>query len=204
MSGQAQEQDGWKEQKLIQHWASLTHKPNVIVFDLDYTLWPYYVDCGPMPPFVKKINEATGEVAVQDRDGDCRPAFEDVTLILRTLREKCLPKHGHLAIASKSTTEDLARKAISIYGWEKYLSSFQIYHRPKNNHMSAIRDELGFESFEEVLFFDDEQGNYKPTTGLGVTMLLVDDRTGLDLNAALKGLSMYDEKRMRTTLKVKR
>jgi len=41
----------------------MSRKPRVIVFDLDYTLWPLYVDCSVTPPFRKdryvkwKINQ---------------------------------------------------------------------------------------------------------------------------------------------------
>jgi magnesium-dependent phosphatase 1 len=184
-----------KEQMLVAHWNSLAVKPSIIVFDLDYTLWPYFVDCGPEPPFVRRVDPGSGRVEVEDGLGDRRAPFEDVTLILRTLREKCLPKGGHLAIASKSSTERLAREAIDIYGWTGYLSSFQIYYMPKSNHMRAIREELGFESFEQVLFYDDERGNLGPTTGLGVTMHLLDGNVGLDLESAMKGLTLFSERR---------
>lgn len=181
-----------KESVLVNHWNSLTYKPKVIVFDLDGTLWPYYVDCDFSPPYTKR-ETSKGHIVLQDGLGEKRP-YEDVTWIIRALKEKCLPSDGHLAIASIAT-EEMAKPAIELFGWTKFLSSSQIYYKSKSNHMKAIKGELGFQSFGEVLFYDDEASNYEPTTSLGVTMHLLDNRFGLNLESLLKGLSLFDEKK---------
>lgn len=177
------------DKNLIKHWKSLKRRPKIIVFDLDYTLWPYYIDCQVNPP----IN--SGESGyVRDSEGYEYKPFKDVTRILRTLKEKCLDEDGHLAIASRSTTEDLAMQAIKIYGWQKYLSSFQIYPKVKSIHMQEIKKELEFEEFTDVLFFDDEERNYKPTAQLGVVPFLVNQVDGLNMEAMFNGLIKYNRK----------
>jgi hypothetical protein len=49
--------------------------------------------------------------------------------------------------------------------------------------------------FYNFLFFDDDSSNIEPTTSLGVTMVLLDSRFGLDLESVLKGLTLFDEKK---------
>lgn len=177
---------------LINHWKSLENRPSVIVFDLDYTLWPYFIDQHVRPPIAKRINNSVIEIT--DKHGNGYKSYKDVTLILRTLKEKCLGNDGHLAIASKSTTCKLAMEAIEFYGWKQYLSSFQIYYRTKSNHMNEIKKELKFESFEEVLFFDDDHSNVGPTAKLGVLPYLV-DKDGLSKNAIMNGLTQFANKK---------
>ena len=176
------------DSELIKLWHSLKRRPKIIVFDLDYTLWPYFIDCQVSPPI--KAHTKDNNI-VQDSDGRIYKPFKDVTKILRTLREKCLGEDGYLAIASRSSTEDLAMQAIEIYGWKPFLSSFQIYRTSKDNHMIEIKKELGFENFSDVLFFDDEERNYKPTADLGVLPFLVNQVDGLNFDAMCNGLVKY-------------
>ncbi len=185
------------EEKLVNHWNSLEYVPSVIVFDLDYTLWPYFMDLHVKPPIKKR--ETNAGIEVVDKFGNGRKAFKDVTMIIKTLREKCLHKNGHLAIASKSSTYAQAMKGIDIYGWSKYFSSFQIYSTSKTKHMAEIKKELKFENFSQVLFFDDCRQNIRSTASLGVTPILVSDRTGLDMETICKGLTEYDTRRKQTS-----
>lgn len=175
---------------LIEHWNNLKYRPRIIVFDLDYTLWPYFMDCHVVPPIKSTINNN-----IQDARGTEYKAFDDVTRILRTLKEKCLDDDGHLAIASRSSTTDLAMQGIRIYGWEKYLSSFQIYPKIKNIHMKEIKNELKFDDFTDVLFFDDEQYNYKPTAQLGVVPFIITKKYGLSMEAMFEGLKCFEAKK---------
>ena len=174
---------------LLKHWQSLQFKPNIIVFDLDYTLWPYFIDSHVSPPI--SMSNAS---EIIDKHGYSFKPFKHVTQILKTLRENCLGEEGHLAIASRSSTKDLAMEAIQMYGWTSYLSSFQIYPRSKDTHMKQIQKELKFADFNQVLFFDDDQKNVRPTKDLGVLPFLVNQVDGLNLHAICDGLSQFNRK----------
>jgi magnesium-dependent phosphatase-1 len=71
-------------QELIQAWNKLKRKPDIIVFDLDYTLWPMYVDCHVYPPV--KRGQKNGKDVILDSHGRVVEAFPEVTKILRTLK----------------------------------------------------------------------------------------------------------------------
>ena len=60
--------------------------------------------------------------------------------------------------------------------------------------MREIQSELGFERFVEVLFFDDEPRNYKPTADLGVCPFLVNQVDGLNMNSMIDGLTRFSKK----------
>jgi magnesium-dependent phosphatase 1 len=186
------EHDADHHHELIQHWKSLKKKPTIIVFDLDYTLWPYFADCHIEPP-ISKRRENGKEILVDSTGRDIR-GFSDVSKILKTLRDHCLDESQHIAIASRSTTPKLAMEIIEHLGWKNHISSFQIYPTNKKNHMNKIREELKFEKFEEVLFFDDDMSNIKSTSSIGVVAITVDNRRGVDLNTILHGLTIYNTK----------
>jgi hypothetical protein len=85
--------------KLISHWRSLKKKPQIIVFDLDYTLWPFYADCHITPP-LKKVKKNGEEILVDSTNYEIH-GFKHVDLILKTLKCDCLDesKNQHLAVA---------------------------------------------------------------------------------------------------------
>ena len=188
----------FREDQLVDHdlvgqWESLTNKPKVIVFDLDHTLWPYDVDDNVKPPIEKRVN-SLGLYDIYDNSGKKFSSYEHVTRILHTLKNHCLNSNGgHLAIASRSTTPDLAMQSIEAYGWKSYLSSFQIYNTNKVKHMRAIKEELGAFEFNVFLFFDDVLDNIASTSRLGLQAFLVSRQDGLDKSALLKGLKLFDK-----------
>jgi magnesium-dependent phosphatase 1 len=185
-----QQTDPLIDKELIKKWKSLKKKPTVIVFDLDFTLWPYFVDQHATPPLsIKKIN---GENTVVDSEGFVMTGYVDVTRILKTLKEKCLGPNQYLAVASRSTTPELAMQNIELLGWKDYLSSFQIYPRRKTEHMKKIQEDLKFSSFKEVLFFDDEKYNIMDTSYLGVCAIEINRAFGLKMGVLLEGLDRFN------------
>jgi magnesium-dependent phosphatase 1 len=182
---------------LIKHWKGLKRKPKVIVFDLDYTLWPYYVDCHVAPPIKKETHKK--KVTIRDNNDYELFHYEDVPRILYTLKYHCFKDDTdrHLAIASKSSTKMLALNLIDHFNWSQYFSSFQIYPRSKTHHMNEIKKDLGdsvFTNFNEVLFFDDEPYNIKQTKEIGVYAHRVHRDTGLDTKAIFNGLDKFSKK----------
>lgn len=174
---------------LFNHWESLTYKPTLIAFDLDHTLWPFQIR-SLKEPLSHRSNICGVEII--DGKNHVYHAYKDVTKILRTLKEHCLGNSGHLAIVSGSNDESLALKAIDLYGWTDYFSSFKIYQNKKCHHLHALTAELGIESFKEVLFFDDKPKNINHTDKLGVFPYLVGPM-GLNLAAICEGLTQFDQ-----------
>lgn len=185
------------DQYLINHWKSMKKRPKIIVFDLDYTLWPYYVDCHATPP-IKRTNQTTtfGYLKVIDSTGLQMNGYKDVNKILYTLKNHCLnaSKNEYLAIASRSTTRDLALETIEALDWTSYFSSFQIYPKSKTIHMKKILEELNMTSYEDILFFDDEIQNIKQTKTLNLTAIEVDPYIGVDMKLLIQGLEIYEKK----------
>jgi len=179
------------EIELVKHWNSLEYKPSLIVFDLDHTLWPYNIKY-VCPPIIKKQTTIADIVELEDKLGAIYSHFKDVTLILKTLKEKCLGENGHLAIASHSAKNLLAKEFMDAFGWTQYFSSIQVYAKTKDNHLKEIKQELNLESLDNALFFDDKKKNFLSTVSLGVTPLHIKRQLGLDLAAMCTGLTQFD------------
>lgn len=63
--------------------------------------------------------------------------------------------------------------------------------------MKQIQKDIGFESFEEVLFFDDDHNNIISTNTIGVVAVQIDQETGLHMNVLKSGLSIFENKKKR-------
>lgn len=149
--------------------------PKMIVFDLDYTLWPFWVDThvsGPLKP-------VEGGSKVKDRYGASYGFYSDIGGILEALKQNSIL----IGIASRTSAPDLGREMLKLLTIPHtsrssqraidYFDYQEIYPGDKKTHFNRIHKNSGI-GFEEMLFFDDESRN-KNVEGLGVTMQLVRD-----------------------------
>ncbi|KAF2020857.1 magnesium-dependent phosphatase-1 [Aaosphaeria arxii CBS 175.79] len=149
--------------------------PQIMVFDLDYTLWPFWVDTHVTPP----IKAVEGGQKVKDRYGEGYGFYPEVGGVLDALRQKGIK----VGAASRTSAPDLANEMLralkipsstaSSQRAVDYFDNLQIYPGSKTTHFKRIQRDSGIE-YEEMLFFDDESRN-KNVEGLGVVMQLIRD-----------------------------
>ncbi|MCJ1300084.1 hypothetical protein MMC08_002878 [Hypocenomyce scalaris] len=146
--------------------------PKLLVFDLDYTLWPFWVDTHVSPPLKTK----EGNSKVVDRWGESFAFYTEVPQILQAARSKSLL----IGAASRTQAPDLARdmlKLLHLFPANKkaldYFDYLQIFPGSKTTHFQRIQKQSGLD-YREMLFFDDEARNRNVET-LGVIMCLVRD-----------------------------
>ncbi|XP_046608522.1 magnesium-dependent phosphatase 1-like [Neodiprion virginianus] len=151
----------------------------VIVFDLDYTLWPFWVDTHVTPPF-KKGNG--GQVV--DALNHKIKYYPEVPEVLKEL-----VKDGYeLGVASRTGEIQGANQLLNLLGWDKYFTYKEIYPGCKVTHFSKIQKNSGV-NLADMLFFDDEQRNIKDLTKMGVTSILV--RNGVNKEVVQNGLRQF-------------
>ncbi|KAG5625385.1 hypothetical protein H5410_010603 [Solanum commersonii] len=140
--------------------------PRLVVFDLDYTLWPFYCECRSKNEKPSMYPQAKGIMH----------AFKD--------------KGVNVAIASRSPTPDVANAFLqkleikSMFVAQEIFSSWthKTEHFQKINRKTAV-------PYNEMLFFDDENRNIQAVSKMGVTSILVGK--GVNLGALRQGLSEF-------------
>ncbi|KAG6554127.1 hypothetical protein Mapa_004043 [Marchantia paleacea] len=140
--------------------------PALVVFDLDYTLWPYYCEC-------RSKNE--NPVLYQQAKG-----------IIQALKSKGVS----MAIASRSPTADIARTFLSKLDLLSNFPVMEIYSSwsHKTDHFRKIHQKTGV-PYNSMLFFDDEDRNIQAVTQMGVTSVHVSN--GVNLAALKTGLQKF-------------
>ncbi|XP_006568426.2 magnesium-dependent phosphatase 1 [Apis mellifera] len=138
------------------------HKPKIIVFDLDYTLWPFWIDTHVNPPFKKKGND------VIDSYGQIIKYYKEVPDVLKYLYEE-----GYeLGVASRTSEIQGAKQLLNLFNWDNYFKYKEIYPGSKVTHFSRIQ-KISETDYKDMIFFDDEYRNIKDIEKLGVICIHV-------------------------------
>lgn len=142
--------------------------PRLVVFDLDYTLWPFYCECRSKREMPSLFPQAKG--------------------ILYALKEKGID----MAIASRSPTSDIAKTFIDKLSLKPMFVAQEIFSSwtHKTDHFQRIHTRTGI-PFNSMLFFDDEDRNIQSVSKMGVTSILVGD--GVNLGALRQGLTEFSQ-----------
>ncbi|KAH7159735.1 acid phosphatase-domain-containing protein [Dactylonectria estremocensis] len=179
--------------------------PKLVVYDLDYTLWPFWVDTHVTPPL--KPNGT--HTAATDKYGEDFAFYADVPGILYAL-----PRAGvRMAVASRTPTPNIARDLLKMIhipplppaddaappgkpekpkrATDVFDGGVEAYPGSKLKHFEVIQKRTGVH-YEDMLFFDDEPRNFE-TESLGVTMYLI--RDGVTWSEIEKGVLKWRTRR---------
>lgn len=153
----------------------------LIAFDLDYTLWPFFVDCSD-PPFKKTDKH------VVDRHGGVVKPYANSTEILQRLSVL-----GYkIGIASRTGSIKDANSLVKLFNWEQYIDHKEIYPGCKVQHFKKFKKDSGI-PFEQMLFFDDEERNITDINQLGAVAIYVD--SGVSNKVVAEGIEYFVRKR---------
>ncbi|XP_074275792.1 uncharacterized protein LOC141599619 [Silene latifolia] len=143
--------------------------PKLVVFDLDYTLWPFYCECRSKRDTPSLYPHAKG--------------------ILYALKDKGID----VAIASRSPTPDIAKTFLDKLGIQSMFVAQEIFSSwtHKTEHFERIHRRTRI-PYTDMLFFDDEDRNIKAVKNMGVTSILV--RNGVNQQAFRQGLVEFSQK----------
>lgn len=147
--------------------------PSLVVFDLDYTLWPYWCE----------MKQAT----------DTPHLYPEARQVLDALRDKGV----RMAVASRTPTPPVASAFLQKLGISSgYFESVQLIPWTSANaqkdkaHFPKIQKETGI-PYSEMLFFDDESPNIARVSKLGVTSFLVSEAEGVSCRSFTQALQQY-------------
>ncbi|RUS84945.1 hypothetical protein EGW08_007307 [Elysia chlorotica] len=156
-------------------------KPKLVVFDLDYTLWPFWVDTHVDAPFTMGSNGK-----VYDAHHKHVKYYPDVPGILSQLHGEGI----YLGIASRTSMPAEASDLTRLFNWDQFFHYRQIYPGCKITHFKKLHQQSGI-PYEDMIFFDDEHRNIHDVSSLGVTCILVED--GVTKECLKKGMETFRE-----------
>lgn len=162
----------------------LNVRPQLVVFDLDETLWPFGVDDYIMRPPYRRVNGT-----VRDARGIHMEPFPEVDGILKQLHEGGIA----MAAASRTSYPEGAFSLIKLLGWNDYFKYKEIYPGSKVAHFKKLAAASG-SPYDQMIFFDNESRNITDVTKLGVTCVLTDTFVGLTWKDLEKGFRSFAER----------
>lgn len=189
--------------------------PSLIIFDLDYTLWPFWCDTHISPPLRLREDKSDAyrskpEKLIVDKYGEHFGFYDEVPILLSHLRRHGTAQDGpgiKVAVASRTGATDLALSLLKMLhvledpGNEagktrpakECFHKLEIYPGSKITHMQRLQQSTGV-PYEKMLFFDDENRNKNVERELGVLMILV--RQGVSLSVFDEGVKEWRRRRL--------
>ncbi|KAM9066274.1 magnesium-dependent phosphatase 1 [Sarcophilus harrisii] len=155
--------------------------PQLAVFDLDYTLWPFWVDTHVEPPFHR------------NRDGSVRDCNNQIITLYPEVPDVLERLHGQgVTIAAASRTGEIhgANQLLQLFDLDKYFAYKEIYPGCKITHFERLQQKSGI-PYSKMIFFDDEKRNIIDVSKLGVTCIHV--QSEMNLHTLTKGLEQFAE-----------
>ena len=161
----------------------------LIVFDLDYTLWPFWVDTHISPPFrVKKVKE-TGEKILEDGYSFEIKLYPEVFQILETAKNEGIK----MGTVSRTKEPEYGKQLLKLMDLEKYFVSCEFDTGTKVKSIKKIAQIAGIkEGIKKCLLFDDETRNIRDIENAGGLGILLNN--GLNMEKLKEGIKKIKER----------
>ncbi|XP_050421677.1 magnesium-dependent phosphatase 1-like isoform X2 [Adelges cooleyi] len=144
--------------------------PNLIVFDLDNTLWPFHTDqC--QRPF-----QLHSPGIVMDFDGNKYELFPEVIELLRKLKNK----NYILAVASRIEDIPTAYQLLIYFNILHFFTYIEVYPCKKTIHFQWLHLK-SLLPYDQMIFYDDNIRNIQSVAKLGVRTYHVKNNKGISL-----------------------
>lgn len=181
--------------------------PKLFVFDLDYTLWPFWCDTHV---YGSIKGSKDGGLSAHDNHGGSYGFYTDVAALLLSLKRRDI----EIGAASRTSAPDVAKQLLTTLrvpsssadddddegydgtaptAWTLF-DYREMYPGSKTSHFRRMHKKSGV-AYEDMLFFDDESRN-RNVEDLGVVMQLV--RDGVTREEVDRGVRSWRQRHGRT------
>lgn len=156
-------------------------RPKLVVFDTDYTIWPFDFYYDVMPP----VRNGTIRKTVMDRYNRTFRPYPDVPIIFKTLYKL----KYQIAVATRGFRNRRFTGLLRYTELLKYLKYHFCYPLSQRRNLHEIRRESGID-FSDMLYFDDEITGCLDASDLNLTAILVLD--GMNMATLNKGFEVFE------------
>lgn len=158
-------------------------RPKVILFDADYTLWPFSFDLDVTFPIYIKENKEKN--IVLDDAGKHLKMYRQVPGILEYLQNR-----GHkLGVISQTRYNITFMRLLELFDINRYFTFKEVYPIPKQRHIEIINLKSDID-FGDMLYFDDEYKEIPDVADLTTVPILIGDE-GVTMEDIRKGLHIF-------------
>ena len=167
-----------------------TNNDFLVVFDLDYTLWPFWVDTHISPPFRVKKTKDTGEKILEDGYSFEIKLYPEVFQIL----EKAKKEGIKMGTVSRTLEPGYGKQLLKLMDLEKYFVSCEFDTGTKVKSIKKIAEMAGIKNgISKCLLFDDETRNIRDIENAGGIGIFLEN--GLNKEKFEEGINKIKERK---------
>ena len=162
----------------------------LVVFDLDYTLWPFWVDTHISPPFKVKRTKDSGEKILEDGYSFEIKLYPGVFEIL----EKAKKEGIKMGTVSRTLEPEYGKRLLKLMDLEKFFVSCEFDPGTKVSSIKKIAEMAGIRGgIRKCLLFDDETRNIRDIENAGGIGILLGN--GLNKEKFEEGIRKIKERK---------